>query len=136
MTAVASAPMEPGVVRQQLQRILQSRQFVDTTRLARFLEYLVEQNAWPVTTSALKGYSIGLDVFDKPEDFDPAIDTIVRVQASKLRSRLDLYYAKEGAEDPLRILVPKGSYVPVFQVAFDPQVANIQRCTERGDATL
>ena len=124
MTAVASAPMEPGVVRQQLQRILQSRQFVDTTRLARFLEYLVEQTL-AGNDDALKGYAIGLDVFDKPEDFDPAIDTIVRVQASKLRSRLDLYYAKEGAEDPLRILVPKGSYVPVFQVAFDPQVANV-----------
>lgn len=124
MTAVASAAMEPGVVRQQLQRILQSRQFVDTTRLARFLEYLVEQTL-AGNDEALKGYAIGLDVFDKPEDFDPAIDTIVRVQASKLRSRLDLYYAKEGAEDPLRILVPKGSYVPVFQVAFDPQVAEV-----------
>ena len=123
MTTVASAPMEPGVVRKQLQRILQSRQFVDTTRLARFLEYLVEQTL-AGNDEALKGYAIGLDVFDKPEDFDPAIDTIVRVQASKLRSRLDLYYAKEGADDPLRIMVPKGSYVPVFQVAFDPEVAS------------
>lgn len=122
MTAVASAPMEPGVVQQQLERILASRQFVDTTRLARFLKYLVNQTL-AGNDEALKGYSIGLDVFDKPDDFDPAIDTIVRVQASKLRSRLDLYYATDGAEDPLRILVPKGSYVPVFQVAFDP-VAN------------
>ncbi|MEO0915993.1 MAG: transmembrane adenylate cyclase, partial [Pseudomonadota bacterium] len=122
MTAVASAPMEPGVVQQQLERILSSSQFVDTTRLARFLKYLVDQTL-AGNDDALKGYSIGLDVFDKPDDFDPAIDTIVRVQASKLRSRLDLYYATDGAEDPLRILVPKGSYVPVFQVAFDP-VAN------------
>ncbi len=122
MTAVASAPMEPGVVQQQLERILSSSQFVDTTRLARFLKYLVDQTL-AGNDEALKGYSIGLDVFDKPDDFDPAIDTIVRVQASKLRSRLDLYYATDGAEDPLRILVPKGSYVPVFQVAFDP-VAN------------
>ena len=115
--------MEPGVVQQQLDRILSSSQFVDTTRLARFLRYLVEQTL-AGNDEALKGYSIGLDVFDKPEDFDPAIDTIVRVQASKLRSRLDLYYATDGAEDPLRILVPKGSYVPVFQVAFNPEVAN------------
>ncbi|MDJ0637616.1 MAG: hypothetical protein QNJ20_02180 [Paracoccaceae bacterium] len=123
MTAVASAPMEPGVVQQQLDRVLSSRQFVDTTRLARFLRYLVEQTL-AGNDDALKGYSIGLDVFDKPDDFDPAIDTIVRVQASKLRSRLELYYATEGADDPLRILVPKGSYVPVFQVAFEPGVAN------------
>ena len=123
MTAVASAPMEPGVVQQQLDRVLSSRQFVDTTRLARFLRYLVEQTL-AGNDDALKGYSIGLDVFDKPDDFDPALDTIVRVQASKLRSRLELYYATEGADDPLRILVPKGSYVPVFQVAFEPGVAN------------
>ena len=123
MPAVASAPMESGVVQQQLDRILASRQFVDTTRLARFLKYLVDQTL-AGNDDALKGYSIGLDVFDKPDDFDPAIDTIVRVQASKLRSRLDLYYATEGSDDPLRILVPKGSYVPVFQVAFDPEVAN------------
>ena len=120
MSAIASAPMDPSVVLQQLERILQSEQFVDTTRLGRFLRYLVDQTL-AGNDDALKGYSIGLDVFDKPEDFDPAIDTIVRVQASKLRSRLDLYYATEGSDDPLRILVPKGSYVPVFQVAFDPE---------------
>ncbi len=122
MTAIASAAMEPGVVRQQLDRILASSQFSETTRLQRFLTHLVDQSL-AGNEEALKGYSIGLDVFDKPDDFDPAIDTIVRVQAGKLRSRLDLYYATDGAEDPLRILVPKGSYVPVFQVAFDPETA-------------
>ncbi|KNG92113.1 hypothetical protein [Pseudaestuariivita atlantica] len=123
MNTIASAPMESGVVRQQLERILKSSQFVETTRLQRFLRYLVDQKL-AGNDEALKGYSIGLDVFDKPDDFDPAIDTIVRVQASKLRSRLDLYYATDGSEDPLRILVPKGSYVPVFQVAFDPETAD------------
>ncbi|QFT78521.1 hypothetical protein [Erythrobacter sp. THAF29] len=122
MTAIASAAMEPGVVRQQLDRILASSQFSETTRLQRFLTHLVDQSL-AGNEEALKGYSIGLDVFDKPDDFDPAIDTIVRVQAGKLRSRLDLYYATDGAEDPLRILVPKGSYIPVFQVAFDPETA-------------
>lgn len=114
--------MEPGVVQKQLDRVLASSQFIETTRLARFLKYLVNQTL-AGNEDALKGYSIGLDVFDKPDDFDPAIDTIVRVQASKLRSRLELYYATDGSEDPLRILVPKGSYVPVFQVAFDPDTS-------------
>lgn len=123
MTAIASAAMDPGVVQQQLERILESSQFAETTRLNRFLTYLVDQSL-AGNEEALKGYSIGLDVFDKPDDFDPAIDTIVRVQASKLRSRLDLYYATEGADDPLRIVVPKGSYVPVFQVAFDPDATS------------
>lgn len=121
MNAVASAHLDRSIVEQQLERILASSQFVDTTRLNRFLRYLVEQ-ALVGNSEALKGYTIGLDVFDKAEDFDPAIDTIVRVQAGKLRSRLDLYYAQDGKDDPLRIMVPKGSYAPVFEVAFDPDV--------------
>lgn len=130
MTAIASAPMEPGVVQKQLARILESSQFIETTRLRRFLKYLVDQ-ALAGNDDALKGYSIGLDVFDKPDDFDPTVDTIVRVQAGKLRSRLDLYYASEGADDPLRILVPKGSYVPVFQVAFDPENASDTQASDK-----
>ncbi len=120
MGTLASAHLDEGIVEQQLERVLASSQFVDTTRLNRFLQYLVRQSL-AGNSEALKGYAIGVDVFDKPEDFDPSIDTIVRVQAGKLRSRLDLYYASEGKEDPLRIMVPKGSYAPVFEVALDPE---------------
>ena len=49
--------------------------------------------------------------------FDPRSDSIVRVEVSRLRGRLDLYYATEGASDPVRIRVPKGSYVPTFEVS-------------------
>lgn len=119
MGALASAHLEPGIVEQELEKILASSQFAETTRLNRFLKYLVEQSL-AGQSEALKGYTIGLDVFDKPSDFDPSIDAIVRVQAAKLRDRLDLYYASEGKDDPVRILVPKGSYAPVFEVALDP----------------
>lgn len=111
-----TAPIDRGIVERQLERILASEQFVETTRLARFLEYVVLQ-ALSGNADGLKGYAIGLDVFDKPPTFDPSIDTIVRVQAGKLRSRLDLFYAGEGKDDPLRIIIPKGSYVPVFELA-------------------
>ena len=117
-----TAPIERGIVEQQLKRILASSQFSETTRLARFLDYVVRQTL-DGNQEALKGYTIGLDVFDKPEDFDPSIDTIVRVQAGKLRSRLDLFYAGEGLDDPLRIIIPKGSYAAVFELALDPDVA-------------
>lgn len=120
MTTPAIAPISPGVIEQQLERILASPQFASTTRLNRFLRYLVEQSL-AGNAEALKGYTIGVDVFDRPEDFDPAIDTIVRVQAGKLRTRLDLYYAQEGTDDPIRIFVPKGSYSPQFEVALDPE---------------
>ncbi|MDA4847018.1 hypothetical protein [Hoeflea poritis] len=118
----ATAPIERGIVEKQLERVLASSQFSETTRLARFLDYVVRQ-ALDGNAEGLKGYAIGLDVFDKDEDFDPSIDTIVRVQAGKLRSRLDLFYAGEGRDDPLRIVIPKGSYVPVFELALDPEMS-------------
>ena len=120
MSTLASTHLDRGVIEKQLERVLASPQFADTTRLNRFLQYLVERTL-DGDAESLKGYTIGVDVFDKPDDFDPAIDTIVRVQAGKLRTRLDLYYADQGRDDPLRILVPKGSYAPVFEVALDPE---------------
>lgn len=125
MATIASAQLDRGVIEKQLERVLASSQFSETTRLKRFLQYLVDR-ALEGDDQSFKGYAIGLDVFDRPEDFDPSVDTIVRVQAGKLRSRLDLYYATDGKDDPIRIIVPKGSYAPVFEIALDPEreVAN------------
>lgn len=123
MSAIASAHLDRGIVESQLTRILASPQFAETTRLNRFLQYLVDR-ALAGDAASLKGYTIGLDVFDKPDDFDPSVDTIVRVQAGKLRTRLDLYYAGDGKDDPLRIIIPKGSYAPVFEVALEPGESN------------
>ncbi|GAB5482638.1 MAG: adenylate cyclase [Parasphingorhabdus sp.] len=129
MSTSAITPINPDVIEQQLVRILSSSQFVATTRLNRFLRYLVEQSL-AGNADALKGYTIGVDVFDRPEGFDPALDTIVRVQAGKLRSRLDLYYAHEGKDDPIRIIVPKGSYRPQFEVAFNPKPSQSAEVSE------
>ncbi|WP_371397372.1 hypothetical protein [Fretibacter rubidus] len=107
-------PALEASVHDALARILTHKQFKDTTRLKRFLTYVVDE-ALAGRSDRLKGYSIGLEVFDRPEDFDPQADTIVRVQAGQLRRRLDLYYSTDGRSDPLRILLPKGSYVPVFE---------------------
>lgn len=133
MSTSAVTPIDPGVIEQQLVRILESDQFAGTTRLNRFLSYLVKQ-ALAGHADALKGYTIGVDVFDRPEDFDPALDTIVRVQAGKLRTRLDLYYAQDGKDDPIRIVVPKGSYRPHFKVAFDPEPSGPGEADETGEA--
>lgn len=119
MLAKVSSSVDPRAIEEQLKRILESPHFADTTRMKRFLEHLVTE-ALQGRGEALKGYALGVDVFDKPEDFDPTIDTIVRVQANKMRARLDLYYAQEGQQDPVRIHIPKGSYAPVFEIAFDP----------------
>ena len=105
----------PEAVRQQLQAILASRPFVTATRARRFLTYIVEQTL-AGQTDAIKELVLGIEVFDRPADFDPKVDTIVRVEAGKLRKRLEEYYADEGAAAPVRIEVPKGSYVPQFQL--------------------
>jgi TolB-like protein len=101
-------------VRAELSRLFEHKLFKDTTRMKRFLGYIVEE-AIQGRADRLKGYTIGLEVFDRPESFDPQADTIVRVQAGQLRRRLDLYYADAGKTSPVRILVPKGRYAPIFE---------------------
>ena len=58
---------------------------------------------------------IGLEVFDRREAFDPRVDSIVRVEARRLRYKLEEYYRTEGREDVIRIVLRKGSYVPIFE---------------------
>tara|TARA_R110002020_G_scaffold383553_1_gene594188 strand:- start:501 stop:2156 length:1656 start_codon:yes stop_codon:yes gene_type:complete len=110
--------MDAGVkqaVLEQLERIRKDKLFRDTTRMKRFLSYVVQESL-EGNSDLLKGYTIGVEVFDKPDDFDPQADTIVRVQAGQLRRRLDLYYGSSGLKDPVRIVIPKGQYAPVFEI--------------------
>ena len=109
-------PPDRGMIEAHLARVVQSSQFADTTRLKRFLTHIVTE-ALEGRPEKLKGYALGVDVFGKPEDFDPGADTIVRVQASKLRARLQAYYTQDGSREPVRIKLPKGQYVPVFEFA-------------------
>jgi TolB-like protein len=106
-----SAP--PDEVRAQIERILCSQTLSGSDQLKRLLRFVVERtlNGQP---ELLKEYSLGLDVFQRPPDYDPKVDPIVRVQAGRLRSKLIDYYASEGAHDSLVIRIPKGAYVPVF----------------------
>jgi TolB-like protein len=102
------------MVREQLKRILASDIFANSRRLSRFLEFVVERGQ-EGRADDLKEYAIGMEVFDRGQDFDPRIDPIVRVQAAKLRSKLMEYYASSGAQDPVVISIPKGSYAPKIQ---------------------
>lgn len=63
----------------------------------------------------LKGFAIAVDVFGKDAEFDSATDAVVRVQAGRLRELLAHYYAAEGSTDPIRIVIPRGSYVPSYE---------------------
>jgi len=63
----------------------------------------------------VKEYSIALEVFGRKDSFDQDNDSIVRVEANRLRKRLAEYYAGEGAGHALRIVIPVGQYVPIFE---------------------
>lgn len=109
------AMKEPSLaaVRSQLGHILSSALFHRSERLSRFLRFIVEEKI-AGQTAGLKEYTIATAVYDRGTSFNPATDTIVRVEARRLRSTLQKYYASEGRSDPVSIAVPKGSYEPVF----------------------
>jgi hypothetical protein len=113
MNPQADAAVNPAAIRGALGRILTTAKFRACPQLTSFLRFVVE------TTLAgrgnrLKGYTIGVEAFGRPDSFDPQIDPIVRVEAVRLRRALALYYGDEGAADPVLILLPRGRYVPVF----------------------
>jgi len=101
-------------VRAQLSRILASEHFVRSERLSRFLEFTVEQTL-AGRAELLKEYPIGVEVFGRKDSFDPRIDAIVPVQAVSLRSRVNDYYARQGANDPILIEYVKGGYAPAMR---------------------
>src|SRR5690349_16315466 len=104
---------EANSVRAQLERILTSPQLEASPSLCRLLRFVVEETLGGQGGS-LKEYSLGTQVFDRGDAFDPRMDPIVRVQARNLRTRLAQYYAGPGAGDPVVIELPKRTYVPVF----------------------
>jgi TolB-like protein len=106
-------------VRAQMDRILASPGFVNAGRLSRFLRFVVERTL-AGEGEQLKEYLIGTEVFDRASDYDPRLDSIVRVEARRLRSKLAEYYDGPGAADPIVIRVDKGSYVATFDAAAMP----------------
>ncbi len=101
-------------IQAQAAKILASGLFAESERLRGFLQFTVEQTLQG-QFDHIKEYLIGVEVFGRDESFDPRTDPIVRVQAGKLRSRLEKYYTSEGREDSVVIEYPKGSYVPIFK---------------------
>ena len=112
-TPLASAPSN-GTVQAQLARVLASPIFASAERSRKFLEFVVRETL-AGRAEDIKESLVAVVVFRKEASFDPRADSIVRVEARNLRSRLREYYATEGREDPVLIEVPKGSYVPQFQ---------------------
>jgi CheY-like chemotaxis protein len=102
-----------AVLLDHLQRVTSSRRFRLSHRLSRFLHFAVHE-ALEGNRERLKEYVIGVEVFQRTEAFDPRVDSIVRVEAGRLRTKLLMYYRTEGREDEVRIHFNRGSYVPRF----------------------
>jgi TolB-like protein/tetratricopeptide (TPR) repeat protein len=100
-------------IEDELHRILSSKVFAMAQRSQDFLRYVVERSLTDAP-GPLKEFSIAMDVFARDQDYDPAIDATVRVEAGRLRNRLREYYDVEGSGDPVSIDVPKGGYYPTF----------------------
>ena len=109
-------PLDEAAIRQQLDRILASRCFAHAQRLRLMLQFLVTQTL-AGNPGDLKESVIGCEVCGRPPSFDTKVDPIVRVDANRLRSRLRAYYEGEGAADPVRVHLPKGTYVPAFEAS-------------------
>jgi TolB-like protein len=106
-------------IRTSLENMLESPLFAGSPRQQRFLEYLVT-NTLAGDAERLKGYTIAVEVFDRKDDFDPSLDAIVRVEATRLRNKLREYYDTLGVQDSIRIDFPKGSYALEIKLQSPP----------------
>ncbi len=113
--------VSPGAVRKQTERILNSREFNGTDAQRAFLQFVIDKTL-AGQADEIKGYTVATEVFGRREDFDQATDPVVSIQANKLRRALERYYLVAGQTDPIRIDIPKGTYVPVFQQTGAPIV--------------
>src|SRR5262245_3139395 len=108
-----STALSSDAVHQALDRLLGDPRFKASSRNRRFLKYVVDASL-AGHSELIKSYSIAVDVLGRKPSFDPAIDPIVRIEATRLRSALNAYYARPGADDEIRIDLPTGHYVPTF----------------------
>src|SRR6266853_3164622 len=99
---VLPALLQPELVQRHLDKVLLSSEMCRSKMLCQFLRFTVEE-VLRGHGSELKEYAIAVGVFRRSREFDPGSDPIVRVQARRLRSKLERYYQTEGAADPIRI---------------------------------
>jgi len=112
---VPIAPTDPEGARGELELVLASPGFLRNERMSRFLRFLAERHL-EGSDNHLKESVIAVEVFRRRPDHDPAQDSIVRTEASRLRARLAEYYVGEGKDDGIVIELPKGGYIPVFRL--------------------
>src|SRR3954453_2389095 len=132
MSYSAAETIPPQLIQDALQRVVGSRDFMNSERKRRFLKFVVME-ALAEHAGRIKAYTIAVDIFDRDPSFDPASDPVVRIEAGRLRRCLEHYYLTEGAADEVQITIPKGGYVPQFTLrkGTKPSVPQVLRDDER-----
>ena len=104
---------EKALFHEQIEKLLSSHALHGSESLCKLLRYLAAHSLEHPGASP-KEYQIATEVFGRQQDFDPHVDSMVRVQAGRLRTKLAEYYASEGAEDQTVVELPKGTYGLTF----------------------
>jgi Tol biopolymer transport system component len=123
MAEADQQPISESAVREQLGKIVASSGFAAAVRSRRFLEFVVDQTLVGAEDQ-IKEYTIAIEVFGRKDSYDSREHSAVRVEAARVRNRLSQYYLTQGQKDELIIDLPKGRYVPRFEVrqAVEPAV--------------
>lgn len=119
-----------------LENLLAQPAFRASQRNKNFLRFIVEETL-AGRSDRLKAYTIAVDVFGRGADFDGTLDPVVRIEAGRLRHALARYYADQGQSERIRIALPRGGYVPIFELADDAdQPAHSAADASSGAASL
>ncbi|MFN7922019.1 MAG: hypothetical protein U0Q16_18090 [Bryobacteraceae bacterium] len=116
---MSPAPDNSDRLREHLEKVISSPLFAQSDRLKRFLRFSLDRMI-AGEADQIKEAVIGVEVFDRPEGYDTKIDPIVRVEARRLRSKLDQYYLADGKADAVRFALPKGSYALLVEANTPP----------------
>jgi hypothetical protein len=121
----------PEQVKDQLDRIVRSRAFRNAPSLQRLLQYVTSKSTTG-QPGQLKEYTIGADVFGRGTDYDPKVNPVVRVEMHRVRQKLREYYKAEGADDPIFLEIPRGHYLPTFdiRIPFAPKAKSALQATD------
>jgi hypothetical protein len=119
---------DPTMERAEYESVLSSAHFAGETNSKRFLKFVCDKHFAGI--SHLSEYEIAVEALGRRSDFDPSQDSIVRVEAHRVRKRLREYYDQEGSSHPLRLVLPQGSYVPHFLPTSHPETETHSRSVD------
>jgi adenylate cyclase len=128
-------PADIEVITTHVDKLAASPVFAQTDRLVRFLRYIVEE-VLEDRGEQVNQYALAMELYNRDESFDPATDSIVRVDAGRLRTKLREYYDVHGRNDQVRFALPKGQYAPRIQINRRGQINSNDSLDDRSPVAI